>query len=80
MAEFPILITKAIQEVDMNSMIEMSEGMQNRVYGTNEYADTTELMIKDSSGRIEVHKNIWFLNSERKDEEQSKSSYSFSLT
>ncbi len=57
MAEFPILITKAIQEVDMNSMIEMSEGMQNRVYGTNEYADTTELMIKDSSGRIEVHKN-----------------------
>lgn len=57
MAEFPIIITKATQEVDINAMMEMSEGMQNRVYGTNEYADTKELQIKDSSGHVEIHTN-----------------------
>lgn len=57
MSEFPIMISQENQEVNIDAMTEMSEGMRNRVYGTNEYADTTELIIKDTTSHVVTHTN-----------------------
>lgn len=57
MAEFPVIISRTSEEMSMEEMQEMSQDMQNRVTGNNEYADTDGVVVKDSSGDIVVHTN-----------------------
>lgn len=57
MAEFPIIITQASQEVNMDEYMEQSQVWQDRVTGNGEYADTDSVQIIDSSTAIKIHVN-----------------------
>ncbi len=57
MAEFPIIISQATQEVNMDEYMQESQIWQERVTGTGEYADTDSVQIVDSSSTIKTHTN-----------------------
>lgn len=57
MAEFPVIISQATQEVNMDEYMQESQIWQERVTGTGEYADTDGVQIVDSSSTIKVHTN-----------------------
>lgn len=57
MAEFPIIISQATQEVNMEEYMQESQIWQERVTGTGEYADTNSVQIVDSSTTIQIHTN-----------------------
>ena len=57
MSEFPIIISHASQEVNMEEYMDESDMWANRVAGTAEYADTDGVMIVDSSNMVMTHTN-----------------------
>ena len=57
MSEFPILITKSSQQVNMDDYMEISKEYQDRINGTSEYADTDEIAIIDTRDRVVTHIN-----------------------
>ena len=57
MSEFPIMITKSTQEVNMDDYMAISEEYKDRISGTSEYADTDEIAIIDTSSRVVTHVN-----------------------
>lgn len=57
MSEFPIIITKATQEVDIDAMNNMTIEVQDRIYGASEYADTTAIEVLDSQNSFVTHTN-----------------------
>ena len=57
MAEFPVLISQASQEVDMEQYMDESQTWSDRVHGTADYADTDYVQIVDSSTMIAMHTN-----------------------
>lgn len=57
MAEFPVIISQASQEVNMEEYMAEAQVWQDRVAGTGEYADTDAVMIVDSSNTVITHKN-----------------------
>lgn len=57
MAEFPVIISKASQEVNMEEYMAEAQVWQDRVTGTGEYAQTDSVMIVDSSNAITTHQN-----------------------
>lgn len=57
MAEFPVIISQATQEVNMDEYMQESQIWQERVTGTGEYADTDSVQIVDSSATIKTHTN-----------------------
>lgn len=57
MAEFPIIISHATQEINHDEFAKSQSDMKDRVYGTSEYADTDGVMIVDSSKNIVQHTN-----------------------
>ncbi len=57
MAEFPVIISQATQEVNMEEYMQESEIWHDRVTGTGEYADTKGVQLVDSSAAIKRHTN-----------------------
>ena len=57
MSEFPIMITKSTQEINMDDFMSISQEYQDRIAGTSEYADTDEISIIDTSSRVVTHVN-----------------------
>lgn len=57
MAEFPVIISQASQEVNIEEYMQESQIWHERVTGTGEYADTKGVQIVDSSTTIMTHKN-----------------------
>lgn len=57
MAEFPVIISQATQEVNMEEYMQESEIWHDRVTGTGEYADTKGVQLVDSSVAIKRHTN-----------------------
>lgn len=57
MSEFPIIITKSTQEMNMEEVVKQHDEMKDRVYGTSEYIDTNEIEVIDSSKNIVTHTN-----------------------
>ena len=57
MAEFPVIISQATQEVNMEEYMQETQIWHDRVTGTGEYVDTQGVQIVDSSSTIKVHTN-----------------------
>lgn len=47
MAEFPIFISQQAAEVDMDTMMEQSQKMQDQIEGEGEYTDAKEVYLHD---------------------------------
>lgn len=59
MAEFPIIISQAAVEMDVETMNEMRNEMQSYMLGTKEYAETDYAVLYDSTASKAIHKNIF---------------------
>lgn len=59
MAEFPIIMSSQTTEVDAEAMGTNMSEINDRIYGAEEYADTNEVLITDSSETVTIHKNIF---------------------
>lgn len=58
MTEFPILITKETEEVNMEAMRERREEMMNQLTGNVEYVDSNEVYLYSRDELRAVHSNI----------------------
>ena len=59
LAEFPIMITQSAMEVDAESMATMHEAMQDKIMGTEEYADSDEVYLYDPADMTMMHTNVF---------------------
>ena len=58
LAEFPILITQTSSSVNMEEIETLSQEMQNRVMGSEEYTPTDKVYLYDPSTTRIVHTNV----------------------
>ncbi len=57
LAEFPIIISQSAMEVDMESMASMREEMEDKLGGTEEFADTDSVYLYDPEEATMLHQN-----------------------
>lgn len=59
MAEFPIFISQQAAEVDMDTMMEQSQKMQDQIEGEGEYTDAKEVYLHDPAESQILHQNVF---------------------
>ena len=57
MSEFPILISQASTQMDMETMMQYSQEMQDRMEGAGEYSDKQEIYLYSSDASQMIHEN-----------------------
>ncbi len=57
MSEFPVLISQAAAQMDMETMMEHSKQMQDRMEGAGEYSDKKEIYLYRSDASEMMHEN-----------------------
>lgn len=58
MSEFPIIISQTSMELNAENISSMQDGIKDRMMGTEEFADSEEVYLYDSSETTVAHKNI----------------------
>ena len=58
MAEFPIIVSQMAMEIDAESMASMQEAMKDKMGGTDEFAQTSDVYLYDPKDITLFHTNI----------------------